>query len=378
MSKIIPKITFLLHNVDSGGVERVSVNLLKELIKYPILIDLVLFKKQGNFLAEVPPEVRVIELPNASSGRLRRIFPLMHYLRRERPSVLISQLVQFNIIAVIAKFLSGIPMHVLLVEHLGFNSLENKLINNFNEKIGFLNFLRRFFYPRSNMVAAVSQGLATELEHHLNMRSGTINVLYNSVLDQNLTLKAQSPLDHLWFKTGEPPVFLAVGRLAPQKDFSTLIKAFSIFRQKHVARLMILGEGAERQQLEAEISQLNLEMDVSLPGFTENPYAYMSQASAFVLSSRFEALPTVVIEALACGCQVIATDCLHGPNEILMEGKYGSLVPVGDAQALADAMEKAITNPIDSDFLRLRAHDFTPGKTVIGYLKAMNLACLSE
>ena len=210
------------------------------------------------------------------------------------------------------------------------------------------------------------------------MKAGTIKVLYNPIFDLSLILKAQAPVDHPWLQSGQPPIFLAVGRLAPQKDFSTLIKAFAIFRQKHLARLIILGEGSERQQLESEVSQLNLEADVSLPGFTDNPYAYMSRASAFVLSSRFEALPTVVIEALACGCQIIATDCPHGPNEILMAGKYGLLVPVGDAQSFADAMEKAISNPINPNFLRQRAYDFTVKNAALEYLKAMNLDYLLE
>jgi glycosyltransferase involved in cell wall biosynthesis len=173
-------------------------------------------------------------------------------------------------------------------------------------------------------------------------------------------------------------VFLAAGRLAPQKDFLTLIKAFAIFRQKHIARLMILGEGTERQHLEAEVSLLNIENDVSLLGFTNNPYAYMSKASAFILSSQFEALPTVLIEALACGCQVISTDCPYGPNEILMNGKYGQLIPVGDAQELANAMEKVISNPIDPNLLKFRAHDFNAENAVLEYLKAMNLEYLIE
>lgn len=373
MSELSPKVAFLLHNIDSGGVERVAINLLKELVKYPISIDLVLFEKQGNFLNEVPPEVRIIDLSSTNTGRLRRTFPLAKYIRQEKPSVLVASLVQFNVIAILAKFISFIPLHVLVVEHLSFDSLENTLKDNPREKIVFLNQLRRTFYPKANVVAAVSQGLARAMEKGLTMKDGIVKVLYNPVLDQSLVSKSQAPVEHPWFQAGQPPVFLAAGRLAPQKDFLTLIKAFAIFRQKHVARLMILGEGTERQQLEAEISLLSLSDDVSLLGFTNNPYAYMSKASAFILSSQFEALPTVLIEALACGCQVISTDCPYGPNEILMNGKYGQLIPIGDAQELSNAMEKVISTPIDPNLLKLRAHDFNVKNAVLEYLKAMNL-----
>jgi glycosyltransferase involved in cell wall biosynthesis len=378
MLKKLPRVAFLLHNIDSGGVERVAINLLKELVKYPISIDLVLFEKKGNFLNETPPEVRIVDLSGASSGRLRKIFPLVKYFRQEKPSVLVSKLVQFNVIAIVAKFLSLIPLHVLLVEHLSFDSLENEIKDDPKEKIGLLNQLRKIFYPKANVVAAVSQGLAQALERDLSMKAGTFKVLYNPVIDENLVTKSQLPVEHPWFESGQPPVFLAAGRLAPQKDFLTLIKAFAIFRQKYTARLVILGEGTERQTLEAEISRLNLEADVSLLGFTNNPYAYMSKASVFILSSRFEALPTVLIEALACGCQVIATDCPYGPNEILVNGKYGKLVNIGNTHELADAMAETINSPIDSQLLKLRAYDFNTKNAVVEYLKAMNLDYLLE
>lgn len=377
MNQSIPRVAFLLQNVDSGGVERVVVNLLKQLVKYPISLDLVLFDKQGNFLYEVPPEVRIVELPDAkTAGRLRRVFPLVRYLRREKPDILVSHLVQFNVIAAITKVISGVPFHLVLVEHLGFASLENQLKNKANERVGLLKILRYLFYPKSDVIAAVSKGLAEDLEEYLKMSSGKVQVLYNPVVGQELMLKAHTPLNHPWFQPDQPPVFLAAGRLASQKGFPTLIEAFSLLRQKHSARLIILGEGAERQQLEAQISQLNLESDVSLPGFTHNPYAYMSRARAFVCSSRFEALPTVLIEALACGCPVISTDCPHGPNEILMAGRYGKLVPVGDAQAMADAMEQAIVNPIGSNHLKNRSQDFSVDKVISRYLKVMNLGYL--
>lgn len=383
MLKDAPRVAFLLLNLDGGGIERVVINLLHELSRYPISLDLVVFDKTGSFLHQVPPSVRIIELSDIhSSGRLRKVLPLTRYLRQEKPNVLISQLVQFNVIAAIAKLLSGLSFQLILVEHIGFAPLEEKLKNIRKERTGLLNFLRCIFYEKSDVVAAVSQGLAQELEANLKLTPGKVKVLYNPVVNENLLFKAQAPISHPWFQPDQPPVFLAVGRLAPQKDFSTLLQAFAILRQHHKARLVILGEdtvdGSERRKLEALVAQLNLEADVLMPGFDENPYAYMKHSAAFVLSSQFEALPTVLIEALACGCQVISTDCPYGPKEILESGKYGRLVPVADSKALAVAMEQAINSPICSDVLKSRAQNFSVEKTVSEYLRTMELASDSQ
>ena len=175
-----------------------------------------------------------------------------------------------------------------------------------------------------------------------------IEVIYNPVMRPELQEKAQAPLDHPWFKPGGPPVVLAVGSLSVQKDFPTLIQAFAQVRQARPARLLILGEGTERPALEALIRQLDLEQDVSLAGFVTNPYAYMAQASLFVLSSRWEGLPGVLIEALCCGTPVISTDCPSGPREILRKEEYGQLVPVGDVPALARAIEKTLARKTPS------------------------------
>jgi glycosyltransferase involved in cell wall biosynthesis len=172
-----------------------------------------------------------------------------------------------------------------------------------------------------------------------------VHTIYNPVISDDLLQRARQPLDHPWFRSGEPPVILAVGRLAPQKDFGMLLSAFEIVRQNRPARLMILGQGAERPALEAEVVRRSLGDSVSLPGFADNPYAYMDKAALFALSSRYEGLPTVLIEALAAGCPIVATDCPSGPREILRDGRYGKLAPVGDAPAFAAALLGALDEP---------------------------------
>ncbi len=181
----------------------------------------------------------------------------------------------------------------------------------------------------------------------LNMQDlapAKVHVVYNPVVTPDLLNKAREDAGHAWLKRGQPPVILGAGRLTEQKDFETLLNAFAILRKKTEARLIILGEGEKRPDLETVIRRLGIEEDVDLHGYVENPYSFMRQSRVFVLSSKWEGSPSVVIAALACGCPVISTDCPGGVREILADGAYGDLVPVGDAAAMAEAMEKVLAS----------------------------------
>jgi glycosyltransferase involved in cell wall biosynthesis len=204
--------------------------------------------------------------------------------------------------------------------------------------------LIKIFYPWADAIVANSRGVAEDLMKLTGLPRDKIQVIYNPVVTPELFAKAEEPLDHPWFRPGEPPVILGVGRLTQQKDFPTLIRAFALVRKERPARLMILGEGEERPKLEALVRELRLEEDVALPGFVENPYKYMKRAAVFVLSSKWEGLPTVLIEALALGTQVIATNCPSGLEEVLEGGRWGRLVSVGDFAGLAQAILDRLNN----------------------------------
>ena len=180
---------------------------------------------------------------------------------------------------------------------------------------------------------------------------------------------------HPWFEHGEPPVILGIGRLTQAKGFSTLIHAFSRIRENQcLARLIILGEGDERSHLEQLISELGIESEVSLPGFHQNPYFLLRNASVFVLSSLWEGLPTVLIEALACGTAIVSTNCPSGPDEILESGKYGELVPVGDSDLLSQAIVKGVERKKNIDYCRKlvqRSMDFSTNSIVKKYLETL-------
>ena len=360
-------IAFFLPTLHGGGAERVTINLLKGMLRHNISLDLVIANAEGAFLNQIPKQVRVVDL---AAGRvLKAMLPLSRYLQQNKPCALLSHMSHANVVAVLAKKLARAETKLVLVEHNTLSVDKSKLL-----RAKFVPPLIKWLYPSADAIVAVSKGVAQDLELQLGFPKGKVSVIYNPVVDNDLLAKAKAPLDHPWFQEGTPPVFLAVGRLTQQKDFSTLIKAFVLLRKQRLARLLILGEGESRSELEAMINMQEIAEDVALPGFIENPYAYMHNASAFILSSRWEGLGNVLIEAMACGCPVVTTDCPNGPKEILEAGKYGVLVPIGDAVALSNAMLQVLESPVNQDVLLQRAMYFSTERAVSEYLALLDHA----
>jgi len=359
------RIAFFLDALHGGGAERVVVNLLKGLVERDEFdLDLVLATKEGPYLDSVPPEVRIVDL---EAGRaVLATLPLKNYLQANRPWAVVGSMGHVNVVASIATKLSRIETKLLLVEHNTISATQTRLRR---AKLVFQ--LMKLLYPTADAVGGVSVGVSRDLEQCLGLKPESVEVLYNPVVNQELIAKSQEDLDHPWFAADLPPVFLAVGRLNLQKDFLNLLEAFALVRKQKSARLMILGEGEERPQLETAIARLGIADDVLLPGFVSNPYAYMSHASCFVLSSSYEGLPTVLIEAMACGCPVVSTNCPSGPDEILAGGTFGVLVPVKDPEALSQGMLETLANPIDPQLLKEQANEYSTVKTVDRYVSLL-------
>lgn len=331
------RITLFLPSLRGGGAERVMLNLAKGFAERGYKVDLVLAKAEGPYLSQVPENVRVIDLK--SSRVLYSLPGLIRYLRQERPQALLSALDHANVVALWAKKLSRVPTRVVVSVH---STLSKASTNATSIRARLFPLWVRIFYRWADAVVAVSKGVAEDLIRLTNLPREKVHVIYNPVITPELFAKAEEPLDHPWFAPGEPPVVISVGRLTPAKDYSTLIKTFALVRKEMPARLMILGEGEERPKLEALIKELGLEEDVALPGFVDNPYKYMKHAAVFVLSSRWEGLPTVLIEALALGIPVVSIDCPSGPREILNNGEYGRLVALGNEKELAQNIKATI------------------------------------
>ncbi|OES44979.1 glycosyltransferase [Domibacillus iocasae] len=329
------KVALFLPSLAGGGAERVMVSLAEEFSRSGHDVDLVLAKAEGPYLDQVPPAVRIIDL-NASRV-LYSLVPLVRYLKKYQPESILSALSHANIIAVFASLIARINTKTVVSIHSNMTHISPMTTRPFVSK--WISPLIKWSFQKANKVIAVSQGVAEDAVQTLHLPKEKVQVIYNPVVDEELIRKANEQVEHPWFAEGMPPVLLAVGRLTEVKDFPTLIRAFAKLRKTCPVKLIILGEGEKRSELESLIHDLHLEEDVDMPGFAENPYAYMKRARLFVLSSISEGLPTVLIEALACGTEVISTDCPSGPKEILKNGKYGTLVPVGHDHALYEAMK---------------------------------------
>ncbi|MEO1672955.1 MAG: glycosyltransferase, partial [Cyanobacteria bacterium J06631_2] len=263
------RITFFLDALHGGGAEKAVVNLLKGLaLRDKFELDLVLASKEGPYLDLVPSEVNIVDLQAGRS--ITATLPLRKYLRQTRPWAVIGNMGHVNVVAVMAKELSLIKTRLLLVEQ---NTLSAN--NNTLRRAKLVPLVMEWLYPRADVVAAVSAGVARDLEEQLKLPVDSVKVLFNPVVNEELITKSEAALEHPWFEDGTPPVFLAVGRLTPQKDFPNLLTAFAQVRKQQEAHLIILGEGEERQALETIIQELDLTQDVLLPGFVSNPYAYM-------------------------------------------------------------------------------------------------------
>ncbi len=332
-------------------------------------VDLVVVDaSRGPLVNDVPETVRLIDLKKKRV--IVSVLALARYLRREKPSALLSALKHANCCAVWANKLSGSGTRIVVTEH---NTLSLTAKNAKNWRGVILPLFMRFTYPHADSVVAVSNGVASDLSEVTNLPAKMIRTIYNPVVSKDLLRKSQVQLRHTWFDEGAPPVIMGIGRLTHQKDFPTLIRAFAELRKSRPARLMILGEGEERAALEKLIEELDITDHVALPGFVANPYQYMRNASVFVLSSRWEGLPTVLIEALACGTPVVSTDCPSGPSEILEKGKWGRLVPVESCKLLANAIDDTITKTNSKD-TSVRAGDFSVSVIISDYLSELGVS----
>ena len=294
-------------------------------------------------------------LPLVTHPRLSRwATQLAAYLDRERPNA---------VLAMMTPSMEAAAMAIRLARH------RVRIVGTLHSKVGSKRWLRRArrVYPHADAAVGVSRGVASDLTEAVGVPVGRVHTIYNPVVSEALVRTSDQPAGHPWLDDPGLRVILAAGRLTKNKDFSTLLAAFASLRERCPTRLIVLGKGRLRPVLESQAKELRIAEHVDFPGFVQNPYAFMAKASLFVLSSRFEGLPTVLIEAMACGCPVVSTDCPFGPDEILEDGRWGELVPMSDAKALSEAMLRTLENPRPSDALRKRASVFGIEKAVARY-----------
>ncbi|NJL86467.1 MAG: glycosyltransferase [Leptolyngbyaceae cyanobacterium SM1_1_3] len=359
------RIALFLSYLGGGGAERVMLNLAEGFVQCGWQVDLVLAKAWGPHLWKVPAAVRVVDL--GASRPLLSLPKLVQYLQREQPQTLLSAMHYANEIAVLAKRLAGVSTQIIVTEH---NTLSRSIKRVKGLKQRLIPLSVKYLYPLADSVVTVSQGARDDLQQWMNPTEVKVEAIYNPVIAPDLYEKAAIAVDHPWFQPGEPPVILGVGKLEPQKDFATLIRAFAQVRSQQPCRLAILGWGPDQAELESLIADLGLTEAAALLGYVDNPYAYMARSAVFALSSAWEGLPTVLIEALALGVPVVSTSCESGPEEILDQGKYGHLVPVEDSDAMAKAIASVLCGEypaVPKDWLK----QFEIPNSVEKYLKLM-------
>jgi glycosyltransferase involved in cell wall biosynthesis len=372
-------IALFTYGLAGSGAQWRMINLARAFAERDCQVDLVVVRAHGPLLQELSPHVRLVALGpwwerlpllKNTQGRwwLTGFSGLTRYLRHEQPEVLLSTSYFSNIVALWARAQAQVQTRVVVRIS---NHLSHSLTHTPSWSRRFQLWSARLFYPWADAVIAVSQGVAEDVAQVTSVAPERITAIDNPVITGDQGDKMCVTLDHPWFAPGSPPVLLSVGRLARQKDFPTLLKAFARVRREFPVRLLILGEGRQRTRLEALAQSLGIAGDVALPGFIKNPFPYMSRVAAFVLSSAWEGAPGALIEAMACGCPVVSTDCPSGPAEILADGQYGPLVPVGDDCALADAIFAVLAKPPDPERLRTRAAMFSVERAVERYLEVM-------
>jgi len=335
------RVAIFTSNMDGGGAERAMAKLAGGIADQGYDVDLVLSRAEGHYLAEVPGTVRIVDLH--ASRVLASIPGLIRYLRRERPAAMLTSMNYVNVVGIWARALARVETRLVVNEQ---NALSLEAAHSLRRRHRLLPRLIGRFYPWADRIVSVARGTADDLARTTGVPRERIEVVHNPIVTPELKELAKAPFDHPWFAPGEPPVVLSVGRLSRQKDFGTLLRAFARVADRRPARLVILGEGPDRRMLESLASRLGLEEAVALPGWVANPYPWMANAGVYVLSSSWEGLPSVLIEALYCGVPIVATDCVSGPREILDGGEHGLLVPVGDVDALAAGIESALNGDV--------------------------------
>lgn len=335
------KISIFLPSLRGGGAERVMVNLANGFAEHGFPVDLVLVNAEGPYLSLVSNKVQIINLK--CSRTLASLPSLINYLKVERPQSILSTQDGANVVLLLARFLARTPLRVVVRPTNNISSYsQSKYL-----RARLMPLFMRWTYSWADAVVAVSTALKEEIIQVTKIPDQKLYTIPNPAVTQDIA-KAEEPLDHPWFQPNEPPVILGVGRLTAQKDFPTLIYAFAKLRTEQPARLMILGEGEDRVKLESLTRELEIETEVSFPGFVDNPFQYMKRASVFVLSSKWEGMPNALLQAMACGTPVVSTNCKTGPAEILENGTWGKLVSVGDVEALSSAIREALQGKIKS------------------------------
>lgn len=348
-----PRIALYLPTFAGGGVERMNLMLMQFFADHGLAVTAIVHQAVGALSKQLPSNVELIDFGVA---RTRSALPkLVRWLRQTRPDLLFSSLGHNNIAALIARRMANVPTAVVISQH---NALSFESADNATWQHRLLPLMYRLYGNRADAIVAVSHGVASDMSSVTGLPLASISVIHNAVISDDFPARMSEEITHPWLDDEGVKVFVAVGRLVPQKNFTGLLCAFNRMRTPHDARLLIIGEGPQHSKLLQLAHGLKLDHRVQLMGFLENPMPYIRKAAALVMSSRYEGFGNVLVESLACGTSIVSTDCPYGPAEILDDGRYGKLVQVGNSRQMAEAMQSILDVPFPEQLLRDRAKRF--------------------
>jgi glycosyltransferase involved in cell wall biosynthesis len=365
------KLMVVIHSLRGGGSERVLINVLKGLDRNEFSITLVLYEKILDYQIPEDVELQILDIYASKNifkltkGFILKIINLARLIRQGKPDVVFSLLSSTNVTVILARLLSRTKCKVFVSEHTHPSSnLKNEVYGGITK--GFIKYL----YPKADKIVAVSEGIKEDLIKNFNITEKKITVIYNPVDISEIEMLSQEKVDHPWFQD-KLPIIVSVGRLTKQKGYPYLIGAFCFVRESLPCRLLIIGEGEDREKLIKMAKESDFAKDIEFLGFQKNPFKYMKKSSLFVLSSLYEGFPNVLLEAMALGLPIVSTNCPSGPSEILDDKKSGLLVPVKDEHALAKAIVDLLTNRKLKDNLsreaKIRAQFFALTKIIEQY-----------
>jgi glycosyltransferase involved in cell wall biosynthesis len=364
----VKKITLVLPDLIAGGAQRIVLNLAKGFIENNYEVDLVLITNKGNFFNKIPHKVNLYRLSKSTDTGNLVSLPLsglkfLHYLSKNKPDVLVSSLTGTNLFTLILKMLGRIKIPLIVIEHSVLTNVKSKTLKG----------LIKIIYPFANKIVCVSQGIRSDFQN-LGINDNLLATINNPIDIEYINRQASIVCEHSWLRNKTTPIVIAVGRLVEAKGFDLLLRAFAQVITKTPARLIILGEGPLYEHLVNLAKKLEISQYVDFAGFADNPYNHIKLSDVFVLSSKWEGFVGVLLEAMALGTSVVATDCWASPAEILKNGHIGKLVPENNTAVLADAILQVLAKPQDSKILKDRAREFTIDKIAKKYIDLIDQA----